>query len=112
MSAEASKRPLALWLYCAALALWMVWALTISLTAVQRGYSTPFQLLTGYSPYLIGLVGFWLMRWWGVVALFFAAVIGVLTSGALPLWITLVLAGLTVIPGLIIAIIYRSHFRG
>ncbi len=112
MSAQASRRPVAIWLYCAALVLWIVWSLTISLSAVQLGYVAPFQLLLGYGPYLIGLFGFWLMRWWGVVALFFAAVIGVLTSGALPSWITLTLAGLTFIPALVIAVVYRLRFRG
>lgn len=112
MNTEASRRPVAIWLCSVALALWIVWSLTISLSAVQHGYIAPFQLLIGYGPYLAGLAGFWLMRWWGVVALFFAAVIGVLTSGALPSWITLTLAALTFIPALAIAVFYRSRFRG
>jgi hypothetical protein len=112
------KRPLAVTLYCGAIAVVFVIALAALVIAISlRGDLDTGDLALSFVPaglLLVGAWGVWGLRWWGVAGLFLVVIAGealTLGPGAPPAWMSLVRIAIWLVPLSIIALVYRRRFR-
>jgi hypothetical protein len=111
MAGHGKSRPSAIWLWSGATAVGLLWLIVqIGWPLTRSGALSMPSFLLGYLAAAMGLIGFWRMRWWGVLFLAVIALAPAIpTHWSYGIWNVYVAA--TAVVALVLSFAYQSQFR-